>query len=501
MSNTEKEKSINNPGILKLLFWLSGLLVISIYPVIALYAHNIEELNFNQLLQPVVVSLGLTGFLFFIWFLVFRKTLKAILATIPFMLAVWYYGLVYNKVFMEAQPNHYLIIGLILFLYGLIVYAISKIKLTQNLANINLIITVPVFLLFAFNVFTIIPAELKKNRISENIQRQYLEHQELNYEGSLPDLYVIVFDEFASFATMEEVWGFENKKLHEYLLETGFFIAENSRTRFRTTYGSLATFLNLEYVTAGLTKNEILQEYDKNFVMSFLHSIGYKITFIDGYGSFSYSQSLDGVNLMDMYNMNIDGEVIVDPFHFLLVNQSVLLPWADHFRDNTHNLYYRVNKYFLNYIENFPLKVNNMEQPSFLYAHLMTPHLPFVFDRSGNFLENPTNHWEYENLDNKTKMDLYLEQYIYISSRIMDIIEGVMQKSENQPIIMILSDHGVREESTGSAEPNHIYRVLNAVYFPDRDYSALYDSIAPTNTMRVILNKFFNQNFPMLEDH
>jgi hypothetical protein len=500
MSKSEKEKKIDKPGILKLLFWLSGLFVVAIYPIVSLYALNIEELKFNQILLPVAISFGLTGILFFIWLGIYKKVLKASLATIPFVFIVWYYGLVYNELFITTKPDHFLSISLFLVLYGFIVFSISKIKPARTLENINLIITIPVFLLLIFNIITIIPAELKKHQITKNIQRPSYDHPELDIDGRLPDIYVLVFDEFASFTTIEDVWGFENKILREYLLETGVFIAENSRTRFRTTSASLASLLNLEYVTVGLTLNEILQLYDKNFVMSFLHNLGYKITFIDGYGGFSYSQHLEGVHLMDLYNMQVDDEIITDPFHFLLINQSVLLPWADQFKDNTPNLYYRTNKYFLNFIENFPEEVNKMDQPSFLYAHLMTPHLPYVYDSSGNFLENPTNYWEYTNLDNETKMDLYLEQYIYISSRIIDLIENILQKSVNQPIIMILSDHGVREESTGSTDPEHIYRVLNAVYFPDNDYSELYDSIAPLNAMRVILNKYFAQSYPMLED-
>jgi hypothetical protein len=40
---------------------------------------------------------------------------------------------------------------------------------------------------------------------------------------------------------------------------------------------------------------------------------------------------------------------------------------------------------------------------------------------------------------------------------------------------------------------------LNVYYFPDND-DGLYPTITPVNTFRLILDKYFGQNYPMLED-
>jgi hypothetical protein len=48
--------------------------------------------------------------------------------------------------------------------------------------------------------------------------------------------------------------------------------------------------------------------------------------------------------------------------------------------------------------------------------------------------------------------------------------------------------------------PASVFYNQNAVYYPDGDYSALYDSISGVNQFRVVLNKMFGQKLPLLRD-
>jgi len=168
--------------------------------------------------------------------------------------------------------------------------------------------------------------------------------------------------------------------------------------------------------------------------------------------------------------------------------------------DENQNEYYQSNKYLFNYIADFPSIANKNRQPSFLFAHMNCPHLPYVFDRNGDYCENPTNYFEYETLDNKVLKSLYLEQYLFVTNRMKDVINKILKKSETEPVIIILSDHGPRAVSAGIENIVQHHRVLNAVYFPGRDYKGLYDTIAPVNTIRIVLNKYFGTHYSMLED-
>jgi hypothetical protein len=46
----------------------------------------------------------------------------------------------------------------------------------------------------------------------------------------------------------------------------------------------------------------------------------------------------------------------------------------------------------------------------------------------------------------------------------------------------------------------HKFGILNAIYFPNGDYSALYETITPVNTFRVVFNQYFGQDVPLLPD-
>jgi len=482
----------------------SYLLVVlaAVYPVQALYTHNVQELDLSQLLMPVIASLAMAALVFAAWRVFAAKTRLAGLLSAVFMLFFWYYGVIKDAVASVLPLGNLVIMLFFISIYALIAFGMLKIRNPVAQEKMTTILIVPLGLLVLFNLITLIPAEMQKHRLSQNREGAVHVHEEAHAgdSGYQPDIYILVFDEFASIPTMEDQWDYDHTYFMNRLQDMGFFFAKDSKTRYTNTLRSLPSLMNLTYMDPDLSAAELYSRYDNNFLMNFLDRAGYEIHFIDGWGSFEYSFGITDINFYCMYNTDPEDEVIMDAFLYLLLHRSLLSPLSSFFRDDTSNLYYRVNNYFLNLIEDFPETTRQNEHPTFLYAHLMTPHLPFVFDRHGDFMENPTNHWEYESIDNETKKELYLEQYLYISDRILDITYNILNSSDDPPVIVLLSDHGVREQSSGATGAEHSHRVLNAIYFPDGDHSKLYDSIAPVNTMRVMMNQFFDQDYSMLDD-
>ena len=43
-------------------------------------------------------------------------------------------------------------------------------------------------------------------------------------------------------------------------------------------------------------------------------------------------------------------------------------------------------------------------------------------------------------------------------------------------------------------------RILNAYYLPEGGAEGLYEGISPVNTFRVVLNQYFGEDLPLLED-
>ena len=139
------------------------------------------------------------------------------------------------------------------------------------------------------------------------------------------------------------------------------------------------------------------------------------------------------------------------------------------------------------------LDVPAIAGPKFTYVHLFIPHAPFVFGPDGGIMTDPgfyggdrggaTNE-AYQNQG-------YVNQVQYIDKRMIPILQSIISKSKNPPIIVMLGDHGL--------EDNNRKTDLLAYYLP-KGYGKLYPSISPVNSFRLIFDEYFGANYPMLPD-
>ena len=121
----------------------------------------------------------------------------------------------------------------------------------------------------------------------------------------------------------------------------------------------------------------------------------------------------------------------------------------------------------------------------FIYGHIYTTHFPYLIGADGSPLPQ-SEHYSAAG---------YIQSVQYTSQRLLTIIQTILQKSKVKPIIILQGDHG---------EPDQVgilhNQILSAYYFPNGDYSHLYDTITPVNTFRVVLSQFFGLNYPLLPD-
>jgi hypothetical protein len=164
--------------------------------------------------------------------------------------------------------------------------------------------------------------------------------------------------------------------------------------------------------------------------------------------------------------------------------------------------------YTLDHLANIP-QVNH---PFFVFAHIMVPHPPFVFREGGekvNF-DRPYTTSDGSHLligDGVARHEYiegYREQLKFINNKIEQNIERILSHSTKPPIIILQSDHGpgswLDHEDINKTYLKERMSILNAYYFPDNDYSALYEEITPVNTFRVIFNEYFGADYELLED-
>jgi arylsulfatase A-like enzyme len=122
----------------------------------------------------------------------------------------------------------------------------------------------------------------------------------------------------------------------------------------------------------------------------------------------------------------------------------------------------------------------------------MVPHEPPLFDSSGNFLS-------YDQALHASMFDTYTAQIRYANSLIKEIVSSIKAHNKANTIIIIEGDHGFGFYSHDSI-PRFAFANMNAIYFPDKDYSRVYDSLSPINTFRIVFDQFFKQRYPLLKD-
>ncbi|MBW6521011.1 MAG: hypothetical protein K0A99_08400 [Desulfoarculaceae bacterium] len=520
-------------GAKSILKYLITPLLFSVYPVIFLYTHNIQILTLGQLTVPLLFAIALAALTFIAYKLILKLNITTSLATVGFLILFWNYALFFSGITYFLNLNHWHILPLLLFIYGHLVYLICNLYKRFNLENLHKIVFAVVSVLIIFNLITMLPTEAKKYQITS----QKKVHQEMGKKGTdsgnYPDIYLIILDEYASLDTIKEEWGYDNNSIRQFLKNKGFYFAEKSEFRYTNTHQNMPSLLNLEYITGAVEKEiwldfqyekekvrslhkyEMLSEHSSsdlfeilsnNRLMRILKQYGYKNIVLEG-----ISQHYEAVNFHDAdtvfsyQDMDDSGSSLSSfsssEFREILIENTFIYPFL--FANAADNRSYLATKYVLDYLKT---DQQIMAGPKFVYAHIMSPHNPYVFDREGNFKnDNPHDSADFRRdpyvHPNKSVNKAYLEQYIYITSEIVKIID-IHFKNGNptNKIFIIQNDHGPRPHELYLKDRTQPFKAFNAVYFPDGDYTDFYGNIAPVNTLRVVLNKYFGENFEMLED-
>ena len=149
-----------------------------------------------------------------------------------------------------------------------------------------------------------------------------------------------------------------------------------------------------------------------------------------------------------------------------------------------------------------------MPGPKFVFAHILAPHPPFVFDADGNPIqsERPYNMGDaggFQGTDEEYAQG-YINAVEYLNREMEQVIAAILEKSSAHPIIILQGDHGPGDHyNTLKLDKGCLwerYSILNAYYFPNKDYAALYPEITPVNSFRVVLNAYFGADLGLLED-
>ena len=479
--------------------WLRNLplhpFLFAIYPVLALLAFNISEVDLSSGLRPLLLSVFLAGLLVLVFYWVYRDWGRTALISTILLILFFSYGHLYILFKGVSVGGFYLfrhrtLVPLWLGLAALAVWWASHKSLhttsaTYTLNVVGLILLIlPFVQLISFSI---------QSKISQTNTGRNTSALNLKVGAQPPDIYYIILDGYGRSDVLKNEYAYDNSDFLNSLQGLGFFIGDCSQSNYAQTQMSLASSLNFNYLDA-LSDRFVPGSDDRTGLDALIHH-GLVRQSLEkaGYKTVAFATGFLATELSDAdYFLGPQrslGEL--NEFESLLLETTFARLLQDGNRlglQNSGSEGYRERTLFaLDKLD----KLSYIKGPKFVFVHLVIPHPPYVFGPTGG----PVEAADVGTTKTQEGASHYRDQAVYISSRMLEIIPKIIANSTTPPVIVIQGDHG----PTVPSSPQSRMRNLNVYYLPGGK-APMYSTITPVNTFRVIFNTYFGQNLQLLDD-
>ncbi len=297
------------------------------------------------------------------------------------------------------------------------------------------------------------------------------------------DIYYLVFDRYGSESTLREQFEFDNGPFLRELESRGFTVAQRSFANYPKTDISMSSALNMRYHHEAIAPKS-------HYMNLLLHHRAGELLQQQGYRYHHLGGLLDGIR----WNPHADENYVFSPapteYTDIILQFTPLYPWIGT-RSNARRV---LDKFTL--LQNIPAD----EGPTFAYAHFVTPHEPWKFDRDGTRMTRKL-------AESRTDRQNYVNQLIYTNRRILETIDVILARSERRAIIVIQSDEGPELRYEGDADKSQLSQmnqrsgIISAFLLPGREGKEIVAAdISPVNTFRLIFREYFAADIPLLEN-
>lgn len=459
-------------------------LFFSVYFVFRLYDFNIYQVPFLDFVRPLVVSVLLGLILYFLFgLLVARRWQVAALMTSTFLFGFYLYSAFWplaNAARLAQEPEVFAAIWA-LFILLLIIWIGWKtprspgpgILAAVNLMAILLLLNPMLGTLMYFVSFQFpFPSKTDHTVQGHPIQAS-------------PDIYYIILDAYTRADVLAEEFGHDNGPFIQALKDLGFYVAECSQSNYESTPPSLTSSFNLDYIQnmsdtfrPGETEQMgLFKLLDNNNVQETVSNFGYKtVAFASGFFLGEWRDA--HVFISPPYGPITEFETLLMRSTYLQILDDLDLVDFEDIRAERFRMRTRL---ILNSFE----EVVKIPGPKFVFMHLVIPHEPFAFDAMGNPIPP----------DPAFPRQGYTDQVKFINKALLPKIKRLVEESPSPPVIILQGDHGPWIIPDHTAQ----MKILNAYYLP-KGSEALYSSISPVNSFRVVFNEYFDADFHLLED-
>ena len=485
-------------------------LLLAAYPVLYLFARNIQEqVTISALVEPLVFVLTLTVVVLILALAVFRDAVRAGLATSLLAAIVFGFGHVQSALSdVLTSPGQLLAISALLLCGGVLVIWRIRGRIARAAARV---LNVAAAALLIFNIVPIAEYQLSALGRAQAPAAVGLQGRGPSTSGQQRDVYWIILDRYGSGGVLSEFYDFDNSAFLDALRERGFYVAAESRANYLKSALTISSTLKMDYHDPESLSEQAASPDDFGPlyrmlgdalpVQSFLKSQGYRYIHMGNWWQGTARNAAADLNLRY-------GEL--SEFANVLYESTILpalaqVTGADGGSAQDLPFRERHRRQTLYHFERLPL-VAQIRGPKFVLAHIVLPHSPYVFDRDGGVVTEAMER-------SRSREVNYTEQVQYANKRTLELIDVLLAgPPETDPIIVLQGDEGPypvrysgreREFRWAEATVDELtekFGIFNSYYLPgvDPEEGGLYPSITPVNSFRVVFNTYFGTDLPIL---
>lgn len=485
-------------------YWPWHAVLIGIFPVLFLFAENIDQqVTLEPLWFPLAIcilgSLAVLG----VCFAFRRDWARAGLMATALLALFFSFGHAWNLVDQVLQERWILAAIWVVWAILLVQFAWRGGRWVRRATQI---LNATLALLILFNLFRIGQYVVGSRLFPESTGQ--VPSVSVGAEGR-PDIFYIILDRYAGEETLRDIYHYDNSPFLDALAERGFTIAHHSWANYFKTALSVVSSLSMDHLDRSAYATSTPQNFGpihaalqhRLAVPATLKSLGYEYVHIGNWWEPS-SKNVDADIILGYSQYSEFSTILAATTMLILLSPSNASPDEDPESLDYPELARRHILYGFDAIE----QNAHRPGPTYVFAHMTIPHSPYVFNPDGSM---PTAEQKAERTDEEE----YVAQLEYANTRTLEVIDEILKGTpgEPDPIIVLQADEGPWPPGF-RADQEHFpwleasdhdiewkYRILNAIHAPGVDIRSFgfSDDITPVNEFRILFDAYFNADLEM----
>ena len=489
--------------------------LLATFPALFVYANNVDRIRPRTVVGPIVAVVFLTLALWLLVTVMLRDVRRAALIVSLFLLLFFSFGIGYlelTAVLLGESASSSIEVPAALLTVWTLVFSLGTyafVKTDQDLRNPTTIVNVVAGCLVLTCVIQIGVGQQRAPRVEPgDVYATDTGAGPTVYADvdSLPDIYYIILDGYARSDVLQEVYDLDNGEFLESLEARGFYVASECRANYSQTLLSLASSLNLTYLDELVSRIGADHRGTGPVLEMIRDSAAAQLLEQHGYSTVAFASGYAGTELRtaDRY---LAARWYPDEFQVALINMTPIPFIAQPFYD-MHDWHRERILYTFEHIAD----ASEIDGPTFVFAHILAPHPPFVFGRHGEEIDP-----EYQfvladgshlvgnrGFTREEYIHGYREQLLFINTKVTAAVDAILSRSDRPVVIVLQGDHGPGSmldwESAERSNLEERFSILNAYHLPGDSEAGLYDQISPVNTFRFIFTAYLGAEYARLED-